>query len=69
MRTSIECYNKLIDTIHEHGSLESVCRLYACYILASAGGNISLASRKLGIHRRTLHRWERERAGLADYVV
>lgn len=61
MKTSIECYNELIQTIHDHGPLEAVCRLYACYILACSSGNLSKASRTLGVHRRTLHRWERER--------
>lgn len=60
MNTSIECYNELIAAIHDHSSLDKVCRLYACYILASAAGNVSSASRMLGIHRRTLHRWRLE---------
>lgn len=61
MNTSIECYNELIAAVQNHDTLEHVCRLYACYILACAGGNVSRASRTLGVHRRTLHRWQREK--------
>lgn len=61
MKTSIECYNELIQAIHGHLGLDLVCRLYACYVLASCGGNVTHAAKVLGVHRRTLHRWQRER--------
>lgn len=62
MKTSIECYNELVNAIHDHATLDVICRLYSCYILACWSGNVSQASRVLGIHRRTLHRWEREKS-------
>lgn len=61
MKTSIECYNDLIQAIHNHEPLDRIDRLYACYVTACHGGNVSRAARTLGLHRRTLHRWERER--------
>ena len=66
MKTSIVYYNELIQAIHDHATLDAICRLYACYILATWSGNVSQAARTLGVHRRTLHRWERERIALTS---
>jgi ActR/RegA family two-component response regulator len=35
-------------------------RLYALWVLAQTGGNVSRAARVLGVSRRTLIRWRRE---------
>ncbi|MCU0293873.1 MAG: sigma 54-interacting transcriptional regulator [Thermoanaerobaculaceae bacterium] len=40
--------------------LAAVARLYALWVLAQAGGNVSRAARVLGVSRRTLIRWRRE---------
>jgi transcriptional regulator of acetoin/glycerol metabolism len=40
--------------------LADVERLYALWVLAGEGGNVSRAARALGISRRTLIRWRRE---------
>jgi DNA-binding NtrC family response regulator len=40
--------------------LAAVERLYALWVLACAGGNVSRAARVLGVSRRTLIRWRRE---------
>jgi len=41
--------------------LAEVERLYALWVLGLAGGNVSRAARTLGVSRRTLIRWRRER--------
>lgn len=40
--------------------LAAVERLYALWVLARVGGNVSRAARVLGVSRRTLIRWRRE---------
>lgn len=42
-------------------SLVAIERLYALWVLAREGGNVSHAARSLGISRRTLIRWRNER--------
>ncbi len=41
-------------------SLAEVTRLYALWVLAHEGGNVSRAARVLGVSRRTLIRWRRQ---------
>ncbi len=40
--------------------LAQACKLYALFVLAQEGGNVSRAARLLGISRRTLIRWKKE---------
>lgn len=41
-------------------SLADACKLYALFVLAQQGGNVSRAARVLGVSRRTLIRWKKE---------
>jgi DNA-binding NtrC family response regulator len=41
--------------------VHEVSRLYGLFVLARHGGNVSSAARALGVSRRTLIRWRRER--------
>lgn len=60
---SITLYNELVVAIQGHAPMTTVCRAYACYLLACYGGNKSKAADVLKLDRRTLHRWEKERIG------
>lgn len=44
-------------------SLAEVRRLYALWVLAAEGGNVSRAAQVLGVSRRTLIRWRAQRDG------
>jgi hypothetical protein len=61
---SITLYNELVEAIRKHASMLTVCRAYACYVLACYASNKSKTADVLKLDRRTLHRWEKERLGL-----
>lgn len=42
---------------HKFKPIEAVKRDYVLRVLAECGGNISEASRRMVLHRRTLQRW------------
>ena len=65
MKTSIECYNELIQAIHDHATLDAICRLYACYILACWSSNVTQAARILKISCKSLQTKMKE-FGLRD---
>lgn len=43
--------------------LDEVQRLYALWVLARQGGNVARTARALGVSRRTVIRWRKERGG------
>lgn len=51
----------LIDGIQDGVPMARMTRLYAYYVLARYEGNKSHASSVLGIDRRTLQRWAKEK--------
>lgn len=61
-QSAILIYNKLAAAIAERAPLETVSMLYSCYVLANYSWNKSRAALRLGIARRTLHRWDCKRA-------
>ncbi len=49
--------------VQQRRSLAEVTRAYALWVLAEEGGNVSRASRVLGVSRRTLIRWRAQPHG------
>ncbi len=47
--------------VQQRRPLAEVARLYALWVLAEEGGNVSRAARVLGVSRRTLIRWRAQR--------